>query len=60
MGLIPASTGEDLIPQYVLGNTEKDLNLVKICDAIHGEVETRCLIKTAIGLIITSKEDLLR
>ncbi len=60
MGLIPASTGEDLIPQYVLGNTEKDLNLVKrYSDAIHGESGSPVLNKNChvIGLIITSKGD---
>jgi hypothetical protein len=29
MGLIPASQEEDLNPLYILGNTEKDLNLIK-------------------------------
>ena len=29
MGLIPAKTGEDMKPQYVLGNIDRGLNLVK-------------------------------
>ena len=38
MGLIAAGHGEDLTPQYVLGNTERDLNLIKRYQgAIKGE-----------------------
>ncbi len=38
MGLIPAFTGEEITPQYVLGNLERGLNLVKrYKDAKEGE-----------------------
>lgn len=37
-GLYPAAKDEDLTPQYVLGNLERDLNLIKkYKDAMHGE-----------------------
>ena len=38
MGLYPAAKGENLSPQYVLGNIERDLNLIKkYKDARQGE-----------------------
>jgi V8-like Glu-specific endopeptidase len=38
MGLYPAAKEEDQSPQYVLGNTERDLNLIKkYKDAMQGE-----------------------
>lgn len=55
MGLIPAKSGEDLIPQYVLGNLERNLNLIKrYNDAKPGEsgspiLNSKCHV---IGLMI--------
>ncbi|MBM3705029.1 MAG: hypothetical protein FJW66_00745 [Actinobacteria bacterium] len=60
MGLIPASPGEDFTPQYVLGNTERDLNLIKrYKDAVEGEsgspiLNSRCHV---IGLMIKKGGD---
>lgn len=56
MGLIPASENEDMTPQYILGNTERDLNLVKrYSDAIKGESGSPVLNKKChvIGVLIT-------
>jgi hypothetical protein len=56
MGLIPASGKEDLEPQYVLGNTERDLNLVKrYSDAIYGESGSPIINKKChvVGVMIT-------
>ncbi|MCL5070161.1 MAG: hypothetical protein M1308_04590 [Actinobacteria bacterium] len=55
MGLIPAKPDEDLTPQYVLGNLENNLNLIKrYSDARQGEsgspiLNSRCHV---IGLMI--------
>ena len=56
MGLIPASGKEDLTPQYVLGNTERDLNLVRrYSDAIYGESGSPIINKKChvVGVMIT-------
>jgi hypothetical protein len=55
LGLIPAADGEEITPQYVLGNLERGLNLVKrYKDAIEGEsgspvLNSKCHV---IGIII--------
>lgn len=55
MGLIPAAAGEEINPQYVLGNLERGLNLVKrYKDAREGEsgspiLNSKCHV---IGIII--------
>jgi len=55
IGLIPAAAGEEITPQYVLGNLERDLNLVKrYKDAREGEsgspvLNSKCHV---IGIII--------
>ncbi|MHB8277991.1 MAG: hypothetical protein ACYDIA_10120 [Candidatus Humimicrobiaceae bacterium] len=55
MGLIPAKLGEDMTPQYVLGNLERGLNLVKrYSDAKEGESGSPILNSSChvIGLMI--------
>ena len=56
-GLIPAKPGEDMTPQYVLGNLERGLNLVKrYNDAKEGESGSPVLNSSChvIGLLIKS------
>lgn len=57
MGLIPAKSDEDLAPRYVLGNLERNLNLIKrYSNAIQGEsgspiLNSKCHV---VGLMIKS------
>jgi len=58
MGLYPAAKDEDLSPQYVLGNTERDLNLIKkYKDARQGESGSPVINSKCHVVGITIKED---
>ena len=56
-GLIPAAQGEDMSPEYILGNLERGLNFIKqYSDAIEGESGSPVLNSNChvIGVIIKS------
>lgn len=56
-GLIPAKPGEDMTPKYILGNLERNLNLVKqFGDTIEGESGSPVLNSNChvIGVVIKS------
>lgn len=57
-GLLPANPGEDMTPQYVLGNLERSLNLIKrYSDAKEGESGSPILNSNCHVIGLTIKSD---